>query len=64
MMAAMFHHAFVDTSRDNSNYQFTPAEEKRFWRAWQKVMDRLNKLAEAHFDEEVYQKIYDYWGVE
>ncbi len=64
MMAAMFSHAYVDMHRDNANYKFTPAEERRFHRAWRKVMDRLNKLAEAHFDEDVYTKLYDYWESE
>ena len=58
MKAAMYYHAYIDAARDNADYEFTEAEEARFWRAWQEVQEKMHKLARAHFDEEVYEKIY------
>lgn len=60
MKAVMYYHAFINTDRDNAEYQFTEAEEARFWRAWEEVQEKLRSLAETHFDEEVYEKVYGY----
>jgi len=56
--AAILYHAYLNDSRDNAVYEFSEAEEKRFWKAIQNVQARIFKMAETHFDEEVYNKIY------
>ncbi len=58
MMAAIYYHAYLNLSRDNSDYEFTEAEQKRFYRAWEKCYARIQKLASTHFDEETHEKIY------
>ena len=58
MMAAIYEQAFLDIQRENSDYQFTEAEQQRFYRAIEKCYAKLAKLSATHFDEEIYEKIY------
>ena len=58
MMAAIYEHAYLDPHRDNASYVMTEAEERRFQRAVRKCYDRIWKLAAAHLDHEIYDKIY------
>ena len=60
MMAAIYEHAFLYVNRENSDYEFTEAEQQRFYRAIEKCYAKLEKLSATHFDEEIYEKIYGF----
>ena len=58
MEAAILSYAYLDLTRGNADYVFTKAEEARFYRAQAAVQAKLHKMAQTHYDEEVFVKIY------
>jgi len=58
MMAVIYHYANFDEQREDAEYQFTDAEQARFYRAVEACRDKVQALLENHFDDEIAEKIY------
>lgn len=58
MEAVILYHAFLDYARENSDYEFSEAEQRRFDKAYTAIQEKLFRMSETYFDEEVYTKIY------